>query len=256
MRKISAIGIGAGDPAHLTVQAIDRLNETDVFFILDKGSEKLDLAELRQEILDRFVQRPGYRVVRARDPERDRNPDDYRKAVADWHRLRTDVYESMIRDELEPGQRGAFLVWGDPALYDSTITLLDAVLDRGNVEFDYEVVPGVSSVAALTSRHRTTMNQIGRPVLVTTGRRLEAGWPDEADDVFVMLDANCTFSRFADQGLEIYWGAYLGTADELLLSGPLDEPLAAQIRSTRAEARSRKGWIMDIYHLRRPATRP
>jgi precorrin-6A synthase len=256
MRKISAIGIGAGDPAHLTVQAIDRLNETDVFFVLDKGSEKQDLVGLRQEILDRFVERPGYRVVRAQDPERDRNPDDYRKAVAAWHRLRTDVYERMIRDELEPGQRGAFLVWGDPALYDSTITLLDAVLERGNVEFDYEVVPGISSVAALTSRHRTTMNQIGRPVLVTTGRRLEDGWPDAADDVFVMLDANCTFGRFAGQGFEIYWGAYLGTADELLLSGPLDETLAERIRSTRAEARSRKGWIMDIYHLRRPAARP
>ncbi|WP_181776110.1 precorrin-6A synthase (deacetylating) [Amycolatopsis pittospori] len=254
MRKISAIGIGAGDPEHLTVQAIRRLNETDVFFVLDKGSEKQDLVGLRQEILDRFVERPGYRVVRAQDPERDRTPDDYRKAVADWHRLRTDVYENMIRS-LGPDERGAFLVWGDPALYDSTLTLLDAVLDRGNVEFEYEVVPGVSSVAALTSRHRTTMNQIGRPVLITTGRRLETGWPADVDDVFVMLDAGCTFSRFADTGLEIYWGAYLGTPDELLLSGPLSSALASEIQSVRTAARSRKGWIMDIYHLRRPSDR-
>ncbi|KFU79150.1 precorrin-6A synthase (deacetylating) [Amycolatopsis lurida] len=251
MRKISAIGIGAGDPDHLTVQAIRRLNETDVFFVLDKGSEKQDLTALRQEILDRFVERPGYRVVRAPDPARDRTPDDYRKAVADWHRLRTDVYENMIAS-LGPGERGAFLVWGDPALYDSTLTLLDAVLARGTVEFEYDVIPGVSSVAALTSRHRTTMNQIGRPVQITTGRRLEAGWPADVDDVFVMLDANCTFSHFADTGLEIYWGAYLGTPDELLLSGPLSAELAAEIRSIRASARSRKGWIMDIYHLRRP----
>ncbi|MEU3766770.1 precorrin-6A synthase (deacetylating) [Amycolatopsis keratiniphila] len=251
MRKISAIGIGAGDPDHLTVQAIRRLNETDVFFVLDKGSEKQDLVALRQEILDRFVEQPGYRVVRAPDPERDRTPDDYRKAVADWHRLRTDVYENMIAS-LGPDERGAFLVWGDPALYDSTLTLLDAVLDRGNVEFEYDVIPGVSSVAALTSRHRTTMNQIGRPVLVTTGRRLEAGWPADVDDVFVMLDAGCTFSRFVDTGLEIYWGAYLGTPDELLLSGPLTADLAEEIRTVRASARSRKGWIMDIYHLRRP----
>ncbi|WP_410604069.1 precorrin-6A synthase (deacetylating) [Amycolatopsis sp. lyj-90] len=254
MRKISAIGIGAGDPEHLTVQAVRLLNETDVFFVLDKGSEKQDLVGLRQEILDRFVERPGYRVVRAPDPERDRTPGDYRKAVADWHRLRTDVYETMI-GSLGPDERGAFLVWGDPALYDSTLTLLDAVLERGNVEFEYEVVPGVSSVAALTSRHRTTMNQIGRPVLITTGRRLEAGWPADVDDVFVMLDAGCTFTKFVDAGLEIYWGAYLGTPDELLLSGPLTAELAAEIRSVRTSARSRKGWIMDIYHLRRPAPR-
>ena len=70
MRKIYAIGIGAGDPEHLTVQAIDRLNRVDVFFVLDKGADKSDLVRLRQEILDRFVTRPGYRVALAEDPPR------------------------------------------------------------------------------------------------------------------------------------------------------------------------------------------
>src|SRR4051794_32300798 len=193
MRKIYAIGIGAGDPEHLTIQAIRRINQADVFFVLDKGREKADLVKARQEILDRFVEHPAYRMVRAEDPARDRDPADYRAAVAEWHSARAELYERLIRDELTENQTGAFLVWGDPALYDSTITLIEAVLARGNVEFAYEVIPGISSLSALTAAHRTTMNQIGRPVQITTGRRLEAGWPEGTDDVFVMLDANCTF---------------------------------------------------------------
>ncbi len=253
MRKLYAIGIGAGDPEHLTVQAIDRLNRVDVFFVLDKGAEKAGLVRLRQEILDRFVTRPGYRVVLAEDPPRDRTPDDYRAAVADWHAARAAVYERLLLSELPDGSTGAFLVWGDPSLYDSTIALIEAVLARGNVEFEYEVIPGISSISALVARHRTTMNQIGRSVQLTTGRRLASGWPSGVDDVFVLLDAHTTFDRFVSEGLHIYWGAYVGTPDEILLSGPLTPALAAEIRSARAEARERHGWIMDTYLLRRPA---
>ncbi|MCR6483561.1 precorrin-6A synthase (deacetylating) [Amycolatopsis sp. OK19-0408] len=252
MRKLYAIGIGAGDPEHLTVQAIDRLNRVDVFFVLDKGSEKADLVRLRQEILDRFVTREGYRVVLAEDPPRDRTPADYRAAVADWHAARAEVYERLLLTELGPSSTGAFLVWGDPSLYDSTIALIEAVLARGNVEFEYEVVPGISSISALVARHRTTMNQIGRAVQLTTGRRLASGWPSGVDDVFVLLDATTTFDQFTDSGLHIYWGAYVGTPDEILLAGPLTASLASQIRQTRAEARERHGWIMDTYLLRRP----
>ncbi|WP_086852799.1 precorrin-6A synthase (deacetylating) [Amycolatopsis kentuckyensis] len=250
MRKLYAIGIGAGDPEHLTVQAIDRLNRVDVFFVLDKGAEKVDLVRLRQEILDRFVTR-SYRVVLAPDPPRDRTPSDYRAAVADWHSARASVYESLI-SSLGPDEVGAFLVWGDPSLYDSTIALIEAVLARGKVEFDYEVVPGISSISALVARHRTTMNQIGRAVQLTTGRRLASGWPPDVDDVFVLLDAHTTFDQFTSSGLHIFWGAYVGTPDEILISGPLTPALAAQIRATRAEARERHGWIMDTYLHRRP----
>src|SRR3569833_784429 len=253
MRKLYAIGIGAGDPEHLTVQAIDRLNRVDVFFVLDKGSEKADLVRLRQEIHNRNKTRPNNRVVLAEDPPRDRTPEDYRAAVADWHAARASVYEELIRSELGPSEVGAFLVWGDPSLYDSTIALIEAVLARGNVAFEYEVVPGISSVSALVARHRTTMNQIGRSVQLTTGRRLAAGWPAGVDDVFVLLDANTTFEKFAESGVHIFWGAYVGTPDEILLSGPLTPALASQIRSARAAARERHGWIMDTYLLRRPA---
>jgi precorrin-6A synthase len=65
-----------------------------------------------------------------------------------------------------------------------------------------------------------------------------------------MLDGHCAFKSLADDEIDIYWGAYLGTPDEILLSGRLSK-LSEQIQEVRAQARKRKGWIMDTYLLRR-----
>lgn len=255
VRKIHVIGIGAGDPDQLTLQAVKALRGTDVFFVLDKGEVKADLTGLRRDMLDAHLPERTYRVVEARDPERDRRADGaaYSPAVGDWRSARADIYERLIAEELGEGEVGAFLVWGDPSLYDSTLGILEEVLARGAVTFEYDVVPGISSVSALVARHRTGLNRVARPVQITTGRRLAEGFPEGVDDVVVMLDAHQTFRRYADQDgqdIHIYWGAYIGTPDEILVSGPLAE-VAPRIERLRAEARERKGWIMDTYLLRR-----
>jgi precorrin-6A synthase len=259
VKQIYVIGIGAGDPEQLTLQAVRALGSAEVFFLLDKGEDKAGLVRLREEILQRYATRP-HRVVVARDPDRDRTAAGgaYAPAVDDWRRRRGDIYQRLISEQLPDGGCGAFLVWGDPALYDSTLAILENVHARGGTDFDWTVVPGISSVATLAARHRTGLNQVGRPVQITTGRRLAdaGGLPDGVDDVVVMLDARQAFGALAGQGLHIYWGAYLGTPDEILLAGPLDDALADRIRTVRAEARARKGWIMDTYLLRRPRSSP
>ena len=185
-----------------------------------------------------------------RDPDRARTTEGYADAVQDWRRRRADVCERLVLDELADGQVGAFLVWGDPALYDGTIGIVEDIVRRGQVELDWHVIPGISSISALAARHRIGLNQVGGAVQVTTGRRLQAGLPDDVDDVVVMLDAHAAFARVDDPDLQIYWGAYVGTPDELLISGPLGQ-VADQILAARAEAQERKGWIMDSYLLRR-----
>lgn len=252
VREIHVIGIGAGDPEQLTLQAVRALRGTDVFFLLDKGEEKSDLTRLRLDILGAHLPEGSYRVVEARDPERDRKAGGpaYSPAVGDWRSARAGIYEQMIVEELGDDETGAFLVWGDPALYDSTIGILDEVLARGAVSFAYDVVPGVSSVSALVARHRTGLNRVARPVQITTGRRLAEGFPEGVDDVVVMLDAHQSFRHYADEDIDIYWGAYIGTPDEILVSGPLAEA-GPEIERVRAQARERKGWIMDTYLLRR-----
>ena len=249
MRTIHVIGIGAGDPDYVTAQAIAALNDTEVFFAMDKGASKSDLVALRRHVCERFIAHPRYRFVELADPPRAREGD-YLQAVADWHDARARVWAAAIESELGPDGVGAFLAWGDPSLYDSTLAILDDILARAELAFSVEVIPGISSVSTLAARHRVGLNQVGRPIQITTGRRLAKEWPDGVDDVVVMLDAQTAFTEHLDQDADIYWGAYLGTPDELLVSGPLRE-VAPEIEKVRAEARDRKGWIMDTYLLRR-----
>ncbi|WNI21371.1 precorrin-6A synthase (deacetylating) [Streptomyces sp. ITFR-16] len=251
-RHLLVIGIGAGDPDHLTLGAVRAMRRADVFFVLGKGREKSALTRLRRDVLDEHLPGP-YRVVEAEDPWRDRRQASdagYTDAVRDWRRRRADLCARLIREELAPGQCGAFLVWGDPSLYDSTLGILEDIGARGEVDFTCEVVPGISSVSALAARHRITLNRVGRPVHITPGRRLAEGLPPDDSDIVVMLDAHESFGQLAGSGVWIHWGAYLGTPDEILIAGPLDE-VADRIRHTRAEARAEHGWIMDTYLLRR-----
>lgn len=250
MRKIYVIGIGAGDPDHLTLQAAKAIGRTDVFFFMDKGEAKESMIELRRRFLKGYA-RPSRRIATGIDPARDRDPAPgaYAGVVDDWRSRRSGVTEALISEHLLDGEIGAFLVWGDPSLYDSTIAILDEILSRGAIEFAYEVIPGISSVSALAAKHRVPLNQVGRPVQITTGRLFsEHGWPSDVDDVVVMLDARQAFTGAGDA--DIYWGAYVGTPDEILLSGPVAD-VGPEILRVRAEARAKHGWIMDTYLLRR-----
>ncbi|CCK63068.1 precorrin-6A synthase (deacetylating) [Mycobacterium canetti] len=242
-RRIHVIGIGVGDPDYLTVQAIHALNDTQVFFAMDKGEAKAGLLALRRTICARYVRDPGYRFVELPDPQRSTDTD-YRQAVCDWHAARARIWAAAISAELEPDGVGAFLAWGDPSLYDSTLRVLDAV--AAEVDISYDVIPGISAVQALTARHRIPLNEVGAPVLITTGRQLRAhGWSGSA---VVMLDGDCSFQA-CPPDTRIWWGAYLGTDDELLVAGTVGE-VGTRIVALRDQARARHGWIMDTYLLR------
>jgi precorrin-6A synthase len=234
MKKVLVIGIGVGDPDQLTVQAVQALNRVDVFFVMDKGPAKTKLRTLREEILRRHIKGRTYRVAEAPSPPRDAAPADYRACVDELNQAKQDVFEKLIA-EVKDGETGAFLVWGDPMLYDSTIRNLDALKGAG-LAFDYEVIPGVTAIQALASAHKIPLNRIAEAVTITTGRKLANGFPPGADSV--------------DQDMDIYWGAYLGTPDQILIAGKVRD-VAEEIHRRRSEARRANGWIMDTYLLRR-----
>lgn len=246
-RHIHVIGIGAGDPEYVTIQAIEALNDTQVFFAMDKGEDKSDLVGVRREICTRFIREPGYRFVELPDPTRVNPGDrqaDYRDAVRDWHAARTRIWAAAIATELGPDGVGAFLAWGDPSLYDSTLRILQAA--AAEVDFTFDVIPGITAIQALTARHRIPLNDVGEPVLITTGRQLRVHGLTGA--AVVMLDADCAFAT-CPPDTRIWWGAYLGTEDELLVAGTVGEA-GPRIAALRADARARHGWIMDTYLLR------
>jgi precorrin-6A synthase len=258
VRELLIIGMGPGDPDQVTVQAVKALNRADVFFRIDKGDDKSGLNAARDEILRRHVTGTGYRVVDIPEPPRDRSPsltaDGYQEAVGDWHGARAELIAAAIETGLGPDGVGAFLVWGDPSVYDSMLRITDRVLALGTVDFTCTVIPGVTSVQALAAAHRVPLNRVGEPIHITPARRLaelaKPGLPAGLDSAVVMLDRGFTAAGFDEPDLTVYWGAYLSTEDEVLISGPLAD-VAEEITATRARLRERHGWIMDTYLLRR-----
>jgi precorrin-6A synthase len=228
----------------VTVEAVKALNAADRVLIPRKGAAKADLADLRRAICERYLTNPATRIVEFDMPVRDEEAG-YRAGVEAWHRAIAGVYRGLVE-----GVEGrvALLVWGDPSLYDSTLRILDH-LAAGGLAFTRRVVPGITSLQALAARHGVALNTIGGEVAVTTGRRLRAGVPD-AESVAVMLDQGGAFQAVPAAEFDIWWGAYLGMEQEIVVAGPLAE-VGERIVEVREAARERHGWIMDVYLLRR-----
>src|SRR5688500_3129432 len=120
MLEIVVIGIGSGNPEHMTVEAIGALNAAARVLIPRKGEAKADLADLRRAICDRYLTNPVTRIVEFDMPRRDEDAG-YREGVEAWHHAIAGVYARLL-----DGVDGtvAILVWGDPSLYDSTLRIL------------------------------------------------------------------------------------------------------------------------------------
>ncbi len=256
MIELQLIGIGTGDPEHLTLQAIRVLNSADLVLIPQKGADKADLAELRHALCKRHLSR-AVPVVGFDLPVRDTasaatgiTAASYLGGVHDWHGAIAATWAGLINTHRPHGGRVALLVWGDPSLYDSSLRIAERLRAAG-LALRVEVVPGLSSLQLLTAVHAIPLNTLGAPVLITTGRQLRAhGWPAGVDTVVVMLDGDCAFQALPPDGLTIYWAAYLGMPQQIALAGPLAE-VGPRIVQARADARSRHGWLMDTYLLRR-----
>ncbi len=250
MRTILVIGIGAGNPDYLTVQAIAAMNRAEVFFMPDKGLEKSGLNAIRLGMLERFVTEPRYRLVDFAIPSRRQaDTSGYRDAVQEWRDKLEAAYRTMF-DELGENGIGAFLVWGDPTIYDGTLRILKDMQAAG-WDFTIEVIPGISAPQALAAQHQVTLNRVGEAITITTGRRVGEGEADDLSSAVVMLDNHQVFQRFADTEAEIFWGAYLGTPDEILVAGVVRD-VVDEIDTRRSEAQARHGWIMDTYMIRKP----
>ena len=251
MPLILLIGIGPGGPEYLTMQAVAALRTLDVVFILEKeGRGKEALAEARHRILETYCAPGRYRVVTAPSPGRAPAGEDYSEVVADWHRRKTALIAGLIAEALAPGETGGILVWGDPALYDSNIAILHRIRRDHIPGLRFEVIPGITSAQLLAARHQVPLNEVGEDVLITTARRMQGGSCEGHSSAVVMLDSNAAFARIDPAGLDIHWGAYLGTGHEVLISGPLEQ-VGARIADTVAQEKRRHGWILDIYLLKR-----
>lgn len=246
MMQLTLIGIGTGNPEHLTLQAVRAMNDADLILIPRKGAGKDDLADLRLAICAEVLTGETTRIAEFDLPVRDPTIQDYETRVHRWHDAIAAVWADTIACHTGAGNI-ALLVWGDPALYDSTLRIAARLQPLPQIK----VVPGIMSIQSLTAAFAIPLNDIGAPFQVTTGRRLrDEGWPQDVDRIVVMLDGSCAFQDLNQDGLHIWWAAYAGMPQEIRIEGPLGK-VSKNILATRAKARANHGWLMDIYLLAR-----
>lgn len=235
--KVWILGIGMG-PQHVTPEVADALRGCDYAIVAEKPAVD-GLLAARRMIAEAY----SVEMVAVPDPDRDRDdPVDYPAAVTRWHEARAAAYEEVLR---ERGGIAAFLVWGDPSLYDSTIRVVERL--AGRLGFEFEVLPGISAPQLLAARHRTVLHPIGLPVHITTARRLRDDIAAGQTNLCVMLTGALDLAGLDDWW--IWWGANLGTDSERLVVGRVAD-VAGEIAAARDRARQDAGWVMDIYLLR------
>lgn len=240
--RIRVVGIGMG-PQHVTPEAAAALRAAD-YVVAARKRDGDSLLEARRAVAGTF----GIEVVEVRDPERDpASPAGYPAAVAAWHDARLARYERVLR---ERGGTAAFLAWGDPSLYDSTVRIVARLAERLPASFD--VLPGISAPQLLAARHRIVLHEIGRPVHITTARRLAEAVAAGQHNIVVMLgDGTALDGLEALDDWSLWWGANLGTGSEELAAGRV-AGVRDEVAAARARARAAAGWVMDICLLRAP----
>ena len=265
--RMRVIGIGMGDPGQVTAEAARALATVDVFIVVREAEARADVGAARQAVCDALIPAERvYRVVELSEvsevtdmrpgPHAGGDAAAYGSRMHDVQAATVDACAEVIEGLAEHETTVGFLVSGDAALHDPTIHLVDALVQRCAVRgraVEHDVIAGVSAPALLAARHRIPLGRNAAPVHLTTGRRLVEEFDLGLGDVVVVADDDLACAVLVDAfpDLELYWGAYLGSADELLVHGRLADVIE-DVRRVRARARERHGWITDTYLLRQP----
>jgi len=242
VKKVYLIGMGPGNLKYLTLEAVDLIKRLPLFLIPLKSSKKTYLTEKRKEILYKIRKDRNFKIVEIPFPERKRSFQ-YKEAVTSWRRKKAEILIKVLQKEST--EEVGFIIWGDPSIYDGHIEIFKDVQKQIPIEF--EIIPGISAFQILSAKHKIPLTRIAGSLLFTTPRGLKK-FSEIKENTVVFLDNYESYRKFNQKDLKIYWGAYLGTEKEVLLSGRLSE-VKEKIIELRRRLRKENGWIMEIYFL-------
>lgn len=242
IEKIYLIGMGPGDIKYLTLEAIEVIRKLKLFLIPAKTGKKEVLSLKRKEIIAQIKNKEDFYFLEIPFPER-KKTGAYEEEVRRWRESKAQVLKEVLQRETE--KEAGFLVWGDPSLYDGHIEIFKKL--QKELNFSLEVIPGISAFQILSAKHQISLTEIAGTLTFTTPRGLKR-LKSIDHHVVVFLDNYESYKNFAFSGLKIYWGANLGSSEEVLLAGNLREVLSKLI-TLRRNLRKEKGFIMETYLL-------
>lgn len=244
--KITIIGIGPGHPDQITVQAVKAINAHRVILIPVK--EGTTTGDTRRLIAERHLTDPAaHELVDVPMPKvSDRPKGDYAKSVGTFRDQQAKAFADAL--DAAGADEVAILAWGCPTLFDGTIEGV-----RAYPEVEITVLPGVTSVSALAAAHGIIQTNIGQAVLITTGRQLKDGLPNNHGTIADMVDAQGHVWNQDGPEWTAYWGAFVGLEHQALDHGPL-ETVRERIKTKRAELAEAHGWLFDIAILKQEGT--
>ena len=248
------IGIGFGNAKHVTKEAANTIKNCNLILIGKKKEEKSDIADLKTYICKFFVKINSVSFQEFIIPERQSFSKKYVNSVVEWHDQIAKTWVEIINGYTSRTKKMTLNVgvpiWGDPSLYDSSQRIALRVKNTLR-NTSIKLIPGLSSIQLLVSAFGIPFNEIGKSVLITTGRLLkEKGWPDGVETIYVVLDGECSFKFLQVNNIYVWWAAYLGMKEQTLIQGEVQK-IGQDIINTRNTLRSVKGWILDIYKLQR-----
>ena len=191
-----------------------------------------------------MIKNKNSNIIEFNLPKRDLKKE-YFVSVNKWHIDVAKEWDTSIKSFTGKKDKIALLIWGDPCLYDSSIRIAKKLVKNSEIV----VIPGITSIQVLTSSHKINLNEIGKSVLITTGRYLEKkSFSFNQLTTIIMLDGKCSFKYLDGSKFYIWWGAYLGLNKEILCKGLLMD-VCEKIIEIRNYQKDKNGWIMDTYLL-------
>jgi precorrin-2/cobalt-factor-2 C20-methyltransferase len=171
--KLTAVGLGPGDPELITYKGLRAIETADLIFVprSQDGEQSLAL-RLAQPWL-----RPEHQPVIELALPMTRNP---KELIPAWQAAADHIAQSLAGLEKD-GPQGVYLLLGDPLLY-GTFTYIWAELAAGHPHIQIEIVPGVTSFAAAAARAQFPLSHTSDRVAI-----LPASYETDAEQLRRLL---------------------------------------------------------------------
>ena len=156
--RLTAVGLGPGDPELVTVKGLRAIQDADVIFVPRSRDGDISLA-LR--IAETWIDRGRQRIVELLLPMT-RNADELAPA---WV-----AAADVIVNTLGVAERGVYLLLGDPLLY-GTFTYIWRALASHGADVEIQIIPGVTSFAAAAAATHIVLGTTDEHVAIVPASR-------------------------------------------------------------------------------------